>query len=93
MGAVFGPKDLGRNNQKIVENAVKDFSPGTKDTIISLLDSWEGKMSGRKMKGILGQDKAEELLKNIIEKEEDVNLSGAERIKFRNMFEESLTFD
>jgi hypothetical protein len=45
------------------------------------------------MKGILGQDKAEELLKNIIEKEEDVNLSGAERIKFRNMFEESLTFD
>jgi hypothetical protein len=82
MGAVFRPKDLGRNNRKIVENAV-----------INLLDSWEGKMSGRKLKEILGQDKAEELLKNIIEKEEDVNLSGAERIKLRSMFEESLTFD
>ena len=50
-------------------------------------------MSGRKLKEILGQDKAEELLKNIIEKEEDVNLSGAERIKLRSMFEQSLTFD
>ena len=93
MGAVFRPKDLGRNNRKIIENAVKDFSPDTKDTVINLLDSWEGKMSGRKLKEILGQDKAEGLLKNIIEKEEDVNLSGAERIKLRSMFEESLTFD
>ena len=93
MGAVFRPKDLGRNTRKIVENAVKDFSSDTKDTVINLLDSWEGKRSGRKLKEILGQDKAEELLKNIIEKEEDIDLSDAERIKFRNMFEESLTFD
>jgi hypothetical protein len=93
MGAVFRPNDVGRNNRKIVENAVKDFSPDTKDTVINLLDSWEGKKSGRKLKEILGQDKAEELLKNIIEMGEDVDLSGAERIKFRNMFKESLTFD
>ena len=39
MGAVFGPNDLGRNNRKIVENALKDFSPDNKDTVINLLDS------------------------------------------------------
>jgi hypothetical protein len=93
VGAVFGPKDLGRNNRKIIENAVKDFSPTTKDNVINLFDSWKGKTSGKKLKEILGQDKAEELLKNIIEKEEDVNLSSAERIKLRDMFKESLTFD
>jgi hypothetical protein len=93
VSAVFGPKDLGRNNRKIIENAVKDFSPATKDNVIDLLDSWKGKTSGKELKEILGQDKAEELLNNIIEKEDDVNLSSAERIKLRDMFKESLTFD
>ena len=31
MGAVFRAKDLGRDYKKIVENAVKDLSPDTKD--------------------------------------------------------------
>jgi hypothetical protein len=39
MGAVFRPKDLGRANRKIVENAVKDFSPDAKDSVIKLLNS------------------------------------------------------
>lgn len=46
MGAVFRPKDFGgRDNRKVVENAVKDFSPDTKDSVIKLLNSWEGKKS------------------------------------------------
>jgi hypothetical protein len=99
MGAVFRPKDSGRDNRKIIENAVKDFSPDTKDNVIKLLNSWEGKTSGKKLRHILGQDKAEELLKNIMENE-DANLSEHEqmlsedeRIRLRNMFRESLTFD
>jgi hypothetical protein len=54
MGAVFRPKDFGRDNRKIVENAVKDFGPGTKDNIIKLLNSWEGKRSANKLREILG---------------------------------------
>jgi hypothetical protein len=92
MGAVFRPKDFGGDNRKVVENAVKDFSPDTKDNVIKLLNSWEGKSSEKKLKKILGQDKSEELLTNIVEKE-DVNLSEDERIGLRNMFRESLTFD
>jgi hypothetical protein len=90
MGAVFRPKDFGRDNRKIVENAVKDFGPGTKDNIIKLLNSWEGKRSANKLREILGQNKSEELLKNIVE---DINLSHDERTKLRSMFRESLTFD
>jgi len=88
MGAVFRPKDFGRDNRKIVENAVKDFSPETKDNVIKLLNSWEGKSSAGKLGEILGENKSEELL-NITE---DVNLSEDERIRLRNMFRRQ-TFD
>jgi hypothetical protein len=30
MDAVFKAKDFGRDNRKIIENAVKDFSPALK---------------------------------------------------------------
>jgi hypothetical protein len=92
MGAIFRPKDFGRDNRKIIEDAVKDFSPDTKDNVIKLLNSWEGKTSGKKLRHILGQDKAEELLRNIMENG-DVSLSEDERIRLRNIFRESLTFD
>jgi hypothetical protein len=40
MGAVYRPKDFGsRDNRKVVENAVKDISPDTKDNVIKLLNS------------------------------------------------------
>ena len=43
MGAVFRPKDFGnRDNRKVIENAVKDFSPDTKESV-KLINSWEGK--------------------------------------------------
>jgi hypothetical protein len=97
MGAVFRAKDFQRDNKKILENAIKDLSPDTKDNnnIIKLLDSWdkEGIRSEEKLKEILGQDKAEALLKNIKAKEDDVNLTNDERKKLSNMFKESLTFD
>ncbi len=86
MGAVFRPKDLGSGNRKVIENAVKDFSPDTKDSVFKLLNSWEGKISANKLKQILGQNEAEELLRNITN---DVNLSEDERTRIRNMFKES----
>ncbi len=91
MGAVFRPKDFGgRDNRNVVENAVKDFSPDIKDSVIKLLNSWEGKESATKLRKILGQNKSEELLRNIVG---DADLSRDEQIRLRNMFRESLTFD
>jgi hypothetical protein len=31
----------GRGYRKVIQNAVKDFSPDTKNNVIKLLDSWE----------------------------------------------------
>jgi hypothetical protein len=91
MGAVFRPKDFGsRDNRKVIENAVKDFSPDTKDNVIKLLNSWEGKKSASELRKILGQNKSEELLRNIAG---DANLSKDEQIRLRDMFRDSLTFD
>jgi hypothetical protein len=91
MGAVFRPKDFGsRENRKVIENAGRDFSPDTKDNVIRLLSSWEGKKSASKLTEISGQNQSKELLRNI---SKDVSLSEDERIRLRNMFRESLTFD
>jgi hypothetical protein len=57
MGAVFRPKDLYRSQRKVIDNALKDLSPDTKDNVIKLLDSWEGKNSEEKLKDIVGRIK------------------------------------
>jgi hypothetical protein len=93
VGAIFRPKDLGRGYRKVIEKAVKDLRPDTKDNVIKLLDSWEGTRSEEKLKEILGQDKAKELLKNIKTKEKEVSLTNDEQKRLKNMFRESLTFD
>jgi hypothetical protein len=94
MGAVFRPKDSRRDhNKKILENAINDLSPDTKDNVIKILDSWEGIRSEEKLKEILGQNNApEELLKNI-KANVEVNLTNDELKRLSNMFKESLTFD
>jgi hypothetical protein len=68
MGAVFRPKDLPSGSKKIIENAVRDFSPDVKDDVVKTLESWEriGSIgSEEKLKEILGQDRATWLLKKI----------------------------
>ncbi|MPZ06501.1 MAG: hypothetical protein GEU26_08800 [Nitrososphaeraceae archaeon] len=77
MGAVFRPKDLGRTGyRKVIENSIRDLHPETKDSIIRLLDSWEGTRSEERLKEILGYDKAQDLLKSLnAKKEEQDNLN------------------
>jgi hypothetical protein len=91
MGAVFRPKDFGsRGNRKVIENAIKDFSPDIKDNVIKLLNSWDGRRSASKLREIIGQNKSEEILRNI---SDSINLSDDERTRLRSMFRESFTFD
>jgi hypothetical protein len=68
MGAVYRPKDLPSGRKRIIENAVRDFSPDVKDDVVKILDSWErigSTGSEEKLKEILGQDRARWLLKKI----------------------------
>jgi hypothetical protein len=80
MGAVFRPKDLDRSQRKVIDNAIKDFTPDIKDNVNKLLDSWEGQKSEEeKLKGIVGEDKAEELLKNMESKKRKINLDNKDQ--------------
>jgi len=58
MGAVFKPKDLPAGWRKRVKESIKDFSPDTKDSVLKIMDSWEGtKSEEEKLKELLGHDK------------------------------------
>ena len=68
MGAVYRPKDLPSGRKRIIENAVRDFSPDVIDDVVKILHSWErigSTGSEEKLKEILGQDRARWLLKKI----------------------------
>jgi len=94
MGAVFRPKDLRTGRKKIIEKAVKDFSPDLKNDVVKLLETWErtrSRGSEDKLIEILGQNKAQNLFNTVkIRKDE---FSNGELEKLQDIFKESLTFD
>ena len=92
MGAVFRPKDLGRDYTKIIENAIRDLSPDTKDNVIKLFNCWEGTNSKEKLNDMMGPDKAKELLKKI-KGYDEADLTDEERNSLKEIFKDSLTFD
>jgi hypothetical protein len=62
MGAAFRPKDLPGGWRKRVQESIKDISPDTKDSVLKIMDSWEGTKTEEKLKELLGPDKAENLM-------------------------------
>ena len=94
MGAVFKPKNIPSGRKRLIENAVRDFSPDVKDDVVKILESWESRGytgAEEKLKEILGQNKAEILIKKI--RPHTNELSYDEQEKLQDMFRESLTFD
>ena len=57
MGAVFRPKDLPAGWRKMAGESKRIFSPDTKDSVMKVMDSWEGTKSEEKLKELLGHDK------------------------------------
>ena len=92
MGAVFRPKDLGKGYRKIIENALGDLNPDTRDDVIELIDSWQDTSSVQKLKEILGATKAEQVLKNILA-DKETDLTNEERKALKDILKDSLTFD
>lgn len=92
MGALFRPKDLGSGYKKIIENAIRDLSPDSKDNVIKLFESWEGTNSIERLKEILGSEKAEQLLKRI-KPNKEVDLTDEDRKALSDILKDSLTFE
>jgi hypothetical protein len=95
MGAVFRPKDLPAGWRKRVQESIKDLSLDTKDSVIKIIDSWEGTKSEEKLKELLGDDKAESLMKKITRRTttSKSTLTYDQQNQVKDMFRESLTFD
>jgi hypothetical protein len=94
MGAIFRPKDLPTGWRKMARESIKDFSPDTKDNVLKIIDSWEGIKSEEKLKELLGNDKAQSLMKKITETTTSKStLTYEQQNQVRSMFRESLTFD
>jgi hypothetical protein len=95
MGAVFRPKDLPAGWRKMARESIKDFSPDTKDSVLKIIDSWEGTKSEVKLEELLGHDKAEDLLKKIARRttKSKSALTPDQQNQLKDMFRESLTFD
>ncbi|MFL6409784.1 MAG: hypothetical protein ACJ71K_00885 [Nitrososphaeraceae archaeon] len=94
MGAVFRSKDLPAGWRKRARESIKDLSPDTKDSVLKIIDSWEGTKSEGKLKEILGHDKAESLMKKITRTTKSKStLTSDQQNQVKDMFRDSLTFD
>jgi hypothetical protein len=97
MGAVFRPKDLPASWRKMARDSIEDLSPDTKDSVIKIIDSWEGTKSEEKLKELLGHDKAESLIKKMASTKTTTKskstLTSDQQDQVKDMFRESLTFD
>ena len=97
MGAVFRAKDLPAGWRKRVQESIKDFSPDIKDSVLKIIDSWEGTKSEEKLEELLGHDKAESLIKKITRRTRTTTKSKStltyDQNQVMDMFRESLTFD
>ena len=65
MGKVFRPEDVAKGRKRVIEEAVRDLSPGVREATARILDSWAGKESEEKLVRLLGEKEAKRLIKRI----------------------------
>jgi len=65
VGKIFRPEDVTRDRKRVVEEAVRDLSPGIREATARILESWVGKESEEKLLKLLGEGEAKRLIKKI----------------------------
>ncbi|MBA3978090.1 MAG: hypothetical protein H0X50_07875 [Nitrosopumilus sp.] len=69
MGAVFRSKDLSEKHRRIIINdAIRDLSPNTKESVLDILEQWKEDESERRLDDILGMDERKKLINRIIDR-------------------------
>jgi hypothetical protein len=92
MGAIFRLKDLPTGWRKLARESIKDFSPDTKDSILKIMDSWEGAKPEEELMELLGHDKAESFMKKITGTTTNKSTLTNDQ-QNQVIFSETLTFD
>ena len=65
MGKVFRPEDMVKGRRRVVEEAVRDLSPGIREATVRILESWVGNESEERLVRLLGEEEAKRLIKRI----------------------------
>ena len=64
MGKEFRPQDVVKR-KKVIDEAVRDLSPGIGDVAKEILSSWNGNESEKKLTGLLGREQMQKILKKV----------------------------
>ena len=64
MGKVFKPKDVIKQ-KKIIDEAVRDQSPGIGEVAKEILESWKGEESEKRLVKLLGEEEVKRVLKKL----------------------------
>jgi len=64
MGKVFKPKGVVKR-KNMIDEAVRDLSPGIGETAKEILESWKGEESEKRLVGLLGEEEARRILKKV----------------------------
>jgi hypothetical protein len=64
MGKVFKPRKVVRR-KNIIDEAVRDLSPGMGETAKEILESWKGEESEKRLMELLGEEETRRILKKV----------------------------
>ena len=64
MGKVFKPEDTVKG-RRMIEEATKDLSPGLREAVVRVLESWRGVESERELRRLLSKEEVSILLHKI----------------------------
>ncbi len=64
MGKEFRPQDVAKR-KKVIDEAVRDLSPGIGGVAKEILESWNGSESEKKLIGILGREETQKILRKV----------------------------
>ena len=65
LGITYRPEDLTRGRKRVLEQGLRDLSPGVRESVRRVLEAWEGKESEDKLVELVGRDRARRLLKDL----------------------------
>jgi len=61
LGYVYRPRDLLRGRKKMLEEGLRDITPGVRDEVHRILQDWRGDSSMRRLVELMGEEKAKKL--------------------------------
>jgi len=65
LGITYRPEDLTRGRKRVLEQGLRDLSPGARESVRRVLEAWEGKESEDKLVELVGRDRARCLVKDL----------------------------